>query len=192
MELCTECWCVLRRRRYRRYRWALVLSDQQTAAAHRQTGVSGDASKCPFTQNNLYVFRMYFKILVCFSFLESKVGATERRYTGQHVQFSEFSKPPLQKHLPYQLVTRNVPSPNPFVLDKMPKHWHVNGSFSCFYGGVSWSGSTHDRIFWFYSVDLEFFRLFSHFWSSRCGLIRFMDLLCGFYKLGPLWKRRTL
>lgn len=59
-----------------------------------------NASKCPFTQNNLYVFRMYIEILVCFSFLESKVGATERRYTVQHVQISEFSDPPLQKHLP--------------------------------------------------------------------------------------------
>lgn len=52
-----------------------------------------NASKCPFTQNNLYVFSMYIEILVCFSFLESKVGATERRYTGQHIQISEFSDP---------------------------------------------------------------------------------------------------
>lgn len=76
-----------------------MLSDQQTAAAHRQTGVSGD-SKCPFTQNNRNVLSTYIEMLLRFSSLESKVGAPERRYSGQHIQISECSDPRhLRTHL---------------------------------------------------------------------------------------------
>uniref|UniRef100_A0A673J5V4 N-terminal EF-hand calcium binding protein 3 n=1 Tax=Sinocyclocheilus rhinocerous TaxID=307959 RepID=A0A673J5V4_9TELE len=51
--------------------------------------------KYPLTQNNLSVLSMCFNIscskpiFICFSFLESKVGAAERRYTGQHVQVGD-------------------------------------------------------------------------------------------------------
>uniref|UniRef100_A0A671S1W7 N-terminal EF-hand calcium binding protein 3 n=1 Tax=Sinocyclocheilus anshuiensis TaxID=1608454 RepID=A0A671S1W7_9TELE len=51
--------------------------------------------KYPLTQNILSVLSMCFNIscskpiFICFSFLESKVGAAERRYTGQHVQVGD-------------------------------------------------------------------------------------------------------